>query len=63
MQIRVHGATCPRCERAVSLAAIERHPTRPDIALCNYQCIDCGPVLAKTLSLVPPTKSNVNDAA
>jgi hypothetical protein len=34
-------------------AAIEPHPTRRDIAIQNFECIDCGPVKTKVYSLKP----------
>jgi hypothetical protein len=35
----------------VSVAVVERHPTRPDMALHNYECADCGPVKTTIVSL------------
>ena len=43
--------TCPKCRKPVKLSVIEAHPTSPNLAIHNYQCIDCGPVLAKVISL------------
>jgi hypothetical protein len=43
--------TCPRCRKPVKLSVIEAHPTSRHLAIHNYQCIDCGPVLAKVISL------------
>jgi phage FluMu protein Com len=43
--------TCPRCRKPVKLSVIEPHPSRRDLAIQNYKCIDCGPVLAKVISL------------
>jgi hypothetical protein len=45
------GDTCPRCRKPVKLSAIEPHPTDRDLAIHNYHCVDCGPVLAKLISL------------
>jgi hypothetical protein len=45
--------TCPKCSKPVAVAVIERHPSRPDLAINNFQCVDCGPVEAKIYSLKP----------
>jgi hypothetical protein len=37
MQFHV-SETCPRCRKPVSVAIVERHPTRSDLALHNYEC-------------------------
>jgi uncharacterized Zn finger protein len=42
---------CPRCGKPVSIAIVERHPTRTDIALFSFECMDCGSVRMKALSL------------
>jgi hypothetical protein len=34
-------------------AIIEPHPTRPDLALQNFECADCGPIKTRILSLKP----------
>jgi hypothetical protein len=44
---------CPKCRKAVKLAVIDLHPTNPDLAVHNFECIDCGPVRAKIISLKP----------
>jgi hypothetical protein len=44
---------CPICRKPVKFAEIELHPSRPDLAIYNYHCIDCGPVTGKTYSLKP----------
>ena len=41
--------TCPRCRKPVKLSVIEAHPTIRDLAIHNYQCVDCGPVLAELI--------------
>jgi hypothetical protein len=41
MQFQVNE-TCPRCGKPVSLAIVEPHPTRTDIALHSYECMDCA---------------------
>jgi hypothetical protein len=51
--------TCPKCRKPVRLAVIEPHPTRRDLAVHNFLCIDCGPVKAKVYTLKPPTPSEV----
>jgi hypothetical protein len=44
---------CPLCRQPVKLAEIDLHPSRRDLAVYNYHCIDCGPVTGKTYSLKP----------
>jgi uncharacterized Zn finger protein len=44
-------ATCPRCGKPVTLAVVEAHPTRTDIALHSFECMDCGAVRTKAVSL------------
>jgi uncharacterized Zn finger protein len=50
MQFQV-SETCPRCGKPVSLAIVELHPTRTDIALHSFECTDCGPVRTRAVSL------------
>jgi hypothetical protein len=45
--------TCPICRKPVKLAVIEPHPTRRDLAIHNFHCLDCGPVKARLISLRP----------
>ena len=43
---------CPKCHKPnVRLATIEPHPTRDDIALHNFNCVTCGMVKTKVISL------------
>jgi hypothetical protein len=49
--------TCPKCRKPVRLAVIERHPNRPDLAIHNFQCVDCGPVKAKVYSIKPAARA------
>jgi hypothetical protein len=44
---------CPKCSKPIKIAVIERHPSRPDLAVHNFECADCGPVRAKLISLKP----------
>jgi hypothetical protein len=37
--------------KPAKLSVIEAHPTSRHLAIHNYQCVDCGPVLAKIISL------------
>jgi hypothetical protein len=48
--------TCPRCRKPVKLSVIEPHPSQRDLAIHNYHCIDCGPVLAKVISLTQASR-------
>ena len=41
----------PEVPQAIKLSVIEAHPASRHLAIHNYQCIDCGPVLAKVISL------------
>ena len=43
--------TCPRCSKPVSLAVVEPHPIRTDMALHSFECMDCGPVRTTAVSL------------
>ena len=51
MHFQISDAECPQCSKPVSVATIKRHPTRTDLALHNYLCWACGPVLARVVSL------------
>jgi ribosomal protein S27AE len=42
---------CPKCGAEVALATIEPHPTKDHIALHNYWCAKCGPILVKVYDL------------
>jgi hypothetical protein len=42
---------CPRCRKPIKIATIELHPSRSDLAVHNFECIDCGPVRAKLIPL------------
>jgi hypothetical protein len=44
---------CPKCRKATMHSVIERHPSRGDIALHNFACVDCGPVKTEVISLKP----------
>lgn len=33
-----------RCGKQTFLAAVEPHPTHPEIELLTFRCEDCGPV-------------------
>ena len=35
---------CHICGKQTSLAAIEPHPTHPEMELHTFRCDDCGPV-------------------
>ena len=35
---------CHICGKQTSLAAIEPHPTHPEMELHTFRCEDCGPV-------------------
>jgi two-component system, chemotaxis family, response regulator Rcp1 len=45
--------TCPRCHKPVTLAGVEPHSSRRDIALHNFKCADCGYVKTKVVALKP----------
>jgi ribosomal protein S27AE len=52
MQFHLSEKFCPRCRKPLSDAIIEPHPTRTDVALHNYECVDCGPVMTTVVSLL-----------
>ena len=43
--------TFPRCRKSVKIAEIDLHPSRPDLAIYNYHCVDCGIVSGKVMPL------------
>jgi ssDNA-binding Zn-finger/Zn-ribbon topoisomerase 1 len=45
--------TCPKCRKPIKVAVIELHPSCPDLAIQNFQCVDCGSVKSKVISLKP----------
>jgi hypothetical protein len=45
--------TCPKCHKPIKQTVIEPHPSRPDLAIENFECGDCGFVKAKIRSLRP----------
>jgi hypothetical protein len=45
--------TCPKCHKPIRLSVIDVHPDRPDLAIHNFECDDCGAVKAKVYSLKP----------
>jgi hypothetical protein len=48
------GERCPRCHKPNMQSDVEPHPSRPDLALQNFKCADCGPVKTIVLSLKQP---------
>jgi hypothetical protein len=44
---------CYRCGSPTMHAAIERHPTDPDLAVQKFHCASCGPIKIEILSLKP----------
>ena len=48
-----YNDTCPRCRKPLMRGVVEPHPSRPDLALNNFQCANCGPVKTKIISLEP----------
>jgi hypothetical protein len=56
MNLAINDA-CPKCRKPVRFAVIELHPIRSDLAIYNYQCVDCGPVRARIISLKVGTPS------
>ena len=51
MQFQV-SETCPKCGELVTIATVEPHPTRGDLALHNYECERCGPIRTKLIPLL-----------
>ena len=56
MQFHV-SETCPKCREPISIATIERHRTPADLALHNFECAQCGPVMTKLIPLRAPDTS------
>jgi hypothetical protein len=48
---------CPKCHQPIWQTTIELHPSRPDLAIHNFRCADCGPVKTKIVSLNPGKSS------
>jgi len=48
---------CPKCRQPIWQTTIDLHPSRPDLAIHNLLCADCGPVKAKIVSLKPGVAS------
>jgi hypothetical protein len=44
---------CPKCAKPIFQSNIDRHPSRPDLAIYNFRCADCGPVKSEIISLTP----------
>jgi hypothetical protein len=42
---------CPRWRKPVKVAEIDPHPSRPDLAVYTYHCVDCGIVSGKVMPL------------
>jgi hypothetical protein len=50
----LHIATpCPKCHKPIAIATIALHPDRPGLALHNFNCAACGPVMTKVLPIAP----------
>lgn len=49
--------TCPKCHKLVAVATVELHPTRPDRALYEFTCANCGPVKTRIVSILPGQES------
>jgi hypothetical protein len=41
--------TCSKCRKPITLAPIELHPTRRDLAVHKFQCTNCGSSKTKML--------------
>jgi hypothetical protein len=46
--------TCPKCRKLIKLAAVNPHPTSPNLAVQKFECSDCGPVTTRMLFRKPP---------
>jgi ssDNA-binding Zn-finger/Zn-ribbon topoisomerase 1 len=51
--------TCPKCRKPIEETTIEQHPTRPDLAIHNSRCPNCGAVKTRVLFSKPGTPSPV----
>jgi hypothetical protein len=43
--------SCPKCRKPTLQAVVQLHPTNPNLALQSFECVACGPVRTKILSL------------
>jgi predicted RNA-binding Zn-ribbon protein involved in translation (DUF1610 family) len=50
--------TCPKCRHPIWRTTIELHPSRPDHAVHNFECPNCGSVPTKVISLKPGKPSS-----
>jgi hypothetical protein len=55
--------TCPKCRKPIRQTAVERHPTRQDLAIHYFRCVNCGAVKTRVLFAKPgkPSLSLVSD--
>jgi hypothetical protein len=45
--------TCPKCRKPTRQTTVTPHPIRRDLAIHNFECMDCGIVKNKVLLLKP----------
>jgi hypothetical protein len=55
------GERCPGCDRAVSLALVEPHPTRNGLEIHTFNCVKCGPVRARMVGHASGTLHRADD--
>ena len=51
MQFPVSGVNCFKCNKPIFIAMVEAHPTRPGLVYHNYECVNCGRIMAKVVSI------------
>jgi hypothetical protein len=50
------NAPCQKCGKPTVHAAIDRHPTSPDLAIQNFNCAHCGLIKTEVLQMKPPSR-------
>jgi hypothetical protein len=48
---------CPKCRTKIHHSVIDPHPTNRDLAIHKFECVDCGVVKTKIISIKPQKKS------
>jgi hypothetical protein len=45
--------TCAKCRKPIRQTTVERHPTRHDLAIHYFECVNCGAVKTRILFAKP----------
>ena len=62
MQFQMRDVSCPNCARQIFVATVEPHPSRPDLVHHNYECVNCGPVMTRVISISAEETAPVTQA-